>query len=540
MKLIYAIGRTTLVALILSLTFFIQQDRASAAVTRLPFDDMTQNYATEAIVNLTKLKLITGTGGRNFEPNKGITRAEFVALLDRLLGINPVSSAIPSFSDVPKTAWYYEWVQPAIQLAIVQGTSLTLFEPNRLVTREEAAVMMARALKQPLGTSSSGAELLYFDQDRIDSWALPSVNQLLHLGIMEGDNGNFRPNESITRQEAAVLMNRAWTHPNWSDQILAAPPSKIQLGWQYGQTTQQFEQQIAQSPVNTLSPRWFYLGKTGTVDDQADPSLLVWAHKQGKKVWAMVGNHSDQVLTHQMLSNSDQRQAFIMKLSDAIRHYGIDGLNIDFENMNPQDRDLFTAFITDLYKEMKTIPAVLSVNVSPDFGSDWTQVFDYNALGKTADYIVLMGYDEHWGGDSVTGSVSSLPWFRQGIETLLTQVPSNHIILALPLYTRDWMISATGKVSSTDWSLVEQNSAVNMNSLKPIWNDSLGQYYAQYNNQDTLNRLWLEDGRSLSLKAMLGETYSVAGNAYWYMGGESIDIWTSLRNAMKFSSYTFS
>jgi spore germination protein len=527
-------------AFILCFTFSVQQHRASAAESILPFDDITQNYATEAIVNLTKLKLIAGTGGRNFEPNKAITRAEFVALLDRLLGITPVSSAIPSFSDVPKTAWYYEWVQTAIQLGIAQGTSPTLFEPNRLVTREEAAVMMARALKQPSGTSPSDAESLYLDQDRINSWASPSVYQLRHLGIMEGDNGNFRPEESMTRQEAAVLMYRAWTHPGWSEQIQSTPTPRIQLGWQYGQTNQQFERQVALSNVNTLSPRWFYLGKTGSVEDHADPSLLVWAHKQGKKVWAMVGNHSNQELTHQMLSSTDQRQAFIQKLSDIIRNYGIDGLNIDFENMSPQDRDSFTVFITDLSNAMKTIPAVLSVNVSPDFGSDWTDVFDYSALGKNADYIVLMGYDEHWGGDPAAGSVSSLPWLRQGIENLLAKVPSSKVILALPRYTRDWTISATGKISSTDWSLVQQNDAVSKNKLKTIWNESLGQYYTQFNDQAALNRLWLEDGRSLSLKAGIGETYSVAGYAYWYMGGESVDIWTSLRNVIKFGAYTFS
>ncbi|TFE26346.1 glycoside hydrolase [Cohnella luojiensis] len=514
--------------------------RAAAADIRLPFDDITQNFATEAIINLSKLKLISGTGGRNFEPAKPITRAELVALLDRLLGISPVSSAIPSFSDVPKTAWFYEWVQPAIQLGIAHGTSNTLFEPNRPVTREEAAVLMTRALKQTSISPPADSESNYLDHDRIHSWALSSVYQLSHFGIIEGESGNFRPNDSITRQEAAVMMYRAWTRPGWSEQIRATPPQRIQLGWQYGQTTQQFEQQVAQSHVNTVSPRWFYLGKTSTVENHTDSSLIEWAHKYGKKVWAMVGNHSDQEITHQMLSHSDQRQAFILKLTNLVRYYGIDGLNIDFENVSPQDRDSFTTFIKDLSQKMRAIPAVLSVNVSPDFGTDWTEVFDYSALGRNADYIVLMGYDEHWGGAPEAGSVSSLPWLRQGIETLLTQVPARKVILALPLYMRNWTISSAGKTSSADWSLVQQNKTVNTRLLKTAWNDTLGQYYAHYSDKAMLNKLWLEDGRSLSLKVMLGETHSFAGYGYWYMGGESPDIWTSLRNVMKFGSYSFS
>ncbi|RED59355.1 S-layer homology domain-containing protein [Cohnella lupini] len=537
MKRFYAIGMP-MVALILCFTFTLHLHRSSAADAGLPFDDITQNFATEAIVNLSKINLISGTGGRTFEPTKAITRAELVALLDRLLGMTPVSSAIPSFSDVPKTAWYYEWVQPAIQLGIAQGTSNALFEPNRPVTREEAAVLMARALKQP--AVSPPADSQYVDQDQIHSWALPSVYQLSHLGIIEGDSGSYRPEDSITRQEATVMMYRAWTRPGWSEQIRATPPQRIQLGWQYGETTRQFEQQVAQSEVNTVSPRWFYLGKTSTVEDHTDTSLIEWAHNNGKKVWAMVGNHSDQEISHQMLSQSDQRQAFILKLTELVRKYGIDGLNIDFENIGPQDRNSFTTFIKELSQQMKTIPAVLSVNVSPDFGMDWTEVFDYSELGKTADYVILMGYDEHWGGAPEAGSVSSLPWLRHGIETLLKQVPARKVILALPLYTRNWTISSEGKTTSADWSLVQQNQTVNDRRLSTSWNNTLGQYYAQYSDKAMLNKLWLEDGRSLSRKAMLGEAHSLAGYGYWYMGGESVDIWTSLRNVVKFGSYSFS
>ncbi|MCD9026527.1 S-layer homology domain-containing protein [Cohnella sp. NL03-T5] len=528
-----------MVAFILLFTVFNHNPRASAAGTQLPFDDISDNFATEAIVHLTKLNLINGTGNRKFEPYKAISRAEFIALVDRLLAITPVSSAISPFSDVPKTAWYYEWVQPAVQLGIVQGTSPSRFEPDRSVTREEASVLMTRALKQKVGIPID-VDTLYLDQDLIEAWALPSVYHLHQLGLMEGASGNFRPQAPISRQEAAVLLNRVLTRSGWSEQIHATPAPKIQLGWQYGQTTKQFEQQITQSHVNTLSPRWFFLGKAGTVENQIDPSLLPWAHKLGKKVWAMVGNHSDQLLTHQMLSSTDQRKTFIQNLSDIVRNNGIDGLNIDFENVRPEDRNYFTLFVAELAKQLHAIRAVLSVNVSPDFGSDWTEVFDYAELEKYADYIVLMAYDEHWGGDAEAGSVSSLPWLQKGLETLMTQVPASKVILALPLYTRDWYSNATSMTSSAEWSLLQQNSLVQSHVIKPVWNDYLGQYYASYRSQNMQHQLWLEDGRSLTLKALLGEKNSIAGYGYWYMGGESIDIWASLRNVMKFSSYHFS
>lgn len=519
----------------------IPANLAAAAQNRLPFDDIRENYATDAIINMSHRQIISGTSARTFAPDRFITRAEFVTMIGRFLGLEPVPSAVPAFDDVPRTSWFYPWVQGAVQLDIVSGTSNTRFEPNRTVTREEAAVMIARAFKQSVSSLTDVPDSLYQDQKRIHDWALPAVYRLWTIDLMIGNQGAFRPLDPISRQDAAVLMNQAWTRSGWSDQLLASPTTpNIQLGWQYGQTSEQFEGQVLQSNVNTLSPRWFFLGDSGMLENEADASLVVWAHTHGKQVWAMVGNHSDSVSTHEMLWDSSLRRSFIQKLSLLAKQYSLDGLNIDFENMLPEDRDSFTTFVTELHTALQSVSAVLSVNVSPDFGTDWTDVFDYAALGSNADYVVLMGYDEHWGSSQDAGSVASLPWLKQGLEAMLSKVPARKAILAIPLYTRDWAVDANGKVRSAEWSLVQQNNTIAAKRLKPVWDDSIGQYYAQFAEPTALNRIWMEDGRSLARKMSLGASYSLAGYGYWYIGGESVDIWISLKNAMKFSSYTFS
>ncbi|MBM7563110.1 S-layer homology domain-containing protein [Paenibacillus sacheonensis] len=545
MKLTHAVRRTA-AALLLSLavgcvsSFFPYFTTRAAAAAFLPYDDIRTNYATEAIVNMTKLQLLTGTGYRRFEPDKSVTRAEFITMIERLLGIQPAASPIPAFADVQSSAWYYEWLQPAVQLQLAEGTTAALFQPNRPVTREEAAVILARALKQSSSELSSDLpEGLFEDQERIHEWAASSVYRLYQLDLMDGDDGRFLPQEQMTRQEAAVVMNRIWTHAGWSDQLHSASPENIQLGWQYGQTTSQFEQTVLQSNINTLSPHWYYLGKSAIVEDQSDLSLLGWAHSRGKRVWAMVGNHADQAATHGMLANPATRQSFVRQLADRVKKSGIDGLNIDFENMLPADRNSFTAFVSSLRQELQAIPAVLTVNVSPDLGTDWTEVFDYEAIAAHTDYVVLMGYDEHWGGDPQAGSVSSLPWLKQGIETLLLKAPADKVILALPLYTRDWTMDGKVLAASQDIDINKQNSVVLAKKLRPLWDDRLGQYTAQYADGSRNHRIWIEDGRSLSMKAAMGESYDLAGNAYWYMGGESPDIWTSLRNEARFHSYSF-
>lgn len=91
------------------------------------------------------------------------------------------------------------------------------------------------------------------------------------------------------------------------------------------------------------------------------------------------------------------RNKLVNQLAEIVRQYGLQGLNIDFENVAPKDRQSFTAFITALAQKLHAQGAVLSVDVSPDLDTDWTDAFDYAALGKQADYMVMMGYDEHYG-----------------------------------------------------------------------------------------------------------------------------------------------
>ncbi|MNJ53034.1 Spore germination protein YaaH [compost metagenome] len=182
------------------------------------------------------------------------------------------------------------------------------------------------------------------------------------------------------------------------------------------------------------------------------------------------------------------------------------------------------------------------MNVSPDLGTDWTEAFDYEAIGNYADYVVLMGYDEHWAGSPRAGAVASLPWVRSGLDTLRLEVPDNKIILALPFYNRDWTLSgnngAVSAIASEDITFQEQADRMHRYKFHPVWNDGLGQYSAKYTHNG-IHRIWLEESRSLSLKYQMAAARNIAGFAYWHIGGETPDIWTSLSNAERYSSYSF-
>lgn len=522
--------------LLLLLTMIMQSASAQGS---LPFDDISRSYAKQEIIDLYQKKIITGTSDRTFSPAQSISRAEFVTVLDRLLGLEPVASPVSPFTDVAKKAWYYGWIQAAVQLGLADGVSASAFAPAKPVTRQEAAVLLSRVLKK--ADYASSTILNFADGSLIAEWALPSVMTVRELGLMKGDDsGYFRPADAISRQETAVMIHRVLQNMKWAAELAAKPKESIKLGWQYAQTTQQYEQNILSSNVNTLSPRWYFVGAAGEVANDTDSTLVAWAKKHNKKVWPMVGNRSDQAATHQMLSSSGARNTAITKLAAFVQKYDLDGLNIDFENVAPQDRTSLTAFIIELSKKLHNMNATLSIDVSPDRGTDWTDAFDYASLGEHADYVVLMGYDEHWGGSSVAGSNASLDYDKAAIDKLLRLVPNEKVILALPFYNRDWDLRKDGSVESSAFiSFSQQNALIANYSIRPIWNAKEGQYTATYVKNGVTHKMWVEDGRSLTAKYKLAVDARLAGLAYWYIGGESADIWSSMRNADRFLGYSF-
>ncbi|WP_160297277.1 S-layer homology domain-containing protein [Paenibacillus sp. IHBB 10380] len=502
------------------------------------FNDISGSYAESAIQAVYSKGLMNGTDATRFQPTKPITRAEWITVLERLLAMKEVKSTIPSFKDVAKSSWYYGWVEAGYLLGLTSGRSSSNFEPNHPVTREEAAVMLMRALK--FKATASVSTTTFSDDQDIASWVKHDVQTIHELGLMNGAEGFFLPKHLLTRQETATLLYRMMQQKSWMTSIESALQGSVQLGWQYGQTTEEYKQSILSSNINTLSPRWLYVKKDGSVTNLVDPSLVKWAHKNNKQVWGMVGNHSDAVASHQVLSDSTKRSKVIVELTQIARDNGLDGLNIDFENVSGQDKAYFTIFISTLADKLHKAGVSLSVNVSPDLGTDWTEVFDYAALGKAADYILLMGYDEHWSGAPNPGSVSSLPWITSGLDSLLQQVSSKKVILALPFYSRDWKVSSSGStIHSTDMTLGEQASRVATYRLKPVWNKTIQQYTASYQQNSVQHRIWLEESRSLTGKYQMGLQRNIAGFAYWWTGAETPDVWSALHNAERFDGYNF-
>lgn len=140
-----------------------------------------------------------------------------------------------------------------------------------------------------------------------------------------------------------------------------------------------------------------------------------------------------------------------------------------------------------------------------------------------ADYVIIMGYDEHYAGGEA-GSVASYPFVKQGIERTLEMVPKEKVVNAVPFYTRIWT-EKDGETSSSAMGIKDAMEWIEENDVELYWQEELGQYYGELATDDGVKQIWMEDAVSLGLKMDLVREYDLAGVACWRLGFEPASIW---------------
>ena len=198
--------------------------------------------------------------------------------------------------------------------------------------------------------------------------------------------------------------------------------------------------------VNVISPTWFSVSDNdGNVSSLASGEYVMQAHEKGLKVWGLVDNFSENMSTTTVLSKTSSRQNLENQLVTYAMKSGLDGINIDFESLSEDVGIHFLQFLRELSIQCHENNLVLSVdNPVPE---DFTSHYDRTEQGKVVDYVIIMGYDEHYVGSDV-GSVASLPWVEQGVKDTLAEVPAKRTILAIPFYTRLWKTTDGGALTS--------------------------------------------------------------------------------------------
>ena len=274
--------------------------------------------------------------------------------------------------------------------------------------------------------------------------------------------------------------------------------------------------------VNVISPTWFYLTDTsGNIASIASADYVSQAHEKGLQVWGLIDNFTQEVSTTETLSSTAARQNIISQLIQAAQDVGMDGINVDFESLSEDVGTHFLEFLRELSIECHKNNLVLSVdNPVPE---DFTSHYDRAEQGRVVDYVIIMGYDEHYVG-SEAGSVASLPWVEQGIQDTLKEVPAKRVINAIPFYTRLWRTTG-GNVTSEAIGMDQAQQTIAENNVETYWDKTTSQNYGKYDIDNSTYQIWIEDAQSVAEKVKLVSKYDLAGVSAWKLGFENSGIW---------------
>lgn len=400
---------------------------------------------------------------------------------------------------------------------------------------KNSAVRYEKSIKSPIVESIEKGDNIYILSEE-DGWSkVQTENGLIGYvktnrlqeeatsKLMEGEYTTW-DYTSITREEPVVM---AWQQ-NLNDSGINNLDNIIER---------------TKGVLNTISPSWFTVtDEVGNFESRGSKEYVEKAHENGIEVWAMIDNINISIDSHKLLSSTDARTNLIHGLMEEAKRLGIDGINLDFEKIKPDTGIHYIQFIRELSVACRNANIVLSVdNYVP---STSTQYYDRKEQGIVADYVIIMGYDEHWAGGLEAGSTASKSFVEKGIKDTLEEVPNNKVINAIPFYTRLWC-ETPANISEPNAKIIEdENSKYRRFSLSseakgmkssrelleeknitPIWDEEIGQYYAEYEESNQFYKIWLEEETSMREKLEIIDSFNIAGISAWKLGLEEEYVW---------------
>ena len=285
--------------------------------------------------------------------------------------------------------------------------------------------------------------------------------------------------------------------------------------------------------INTISPTWFSVTDTiGTISSLASKEYVDQAHAMGLEVWGLVDNFSPSTDTLAVLSDTMVRKHMIDQLISEALRVGMDGINLDFESITEEQGPHYVQFIRELSVACRKNGLVFSIdNPVP---MSYNSYYDRKEQGIVADYVIIMGYDEHHVNSKEAGSVASLEFVKNGIEETLKDVPKEKVINGIPFYTRLWKEPfGGGHLTSEVFGMERAASYVTEHGMETFWDDQTGQNVGYLEGEDGIYTMWLEDEQSIGEKMKLIQQYELAGTACWKLGFQKNSVWPVIAQYLK-------
>lgn len=331
----------------------------------------------------------------------------------------------------------------------------------------------------------------------------------------------------------SMLSNNVQTQENKNDSKKKNPASDLTIGWLQGNKCDANCLKNYQH-LSTVSPSSITVNRAFTATIQNQPTLVQQLHQMDKSIWPRLIMESDtKTAVHSFLNDQRKRQIVIQQITAAAIANKWDGVNIDIENVNKRDRTIFSAFVEQISNALHAHKITISIDLPYESMNTHNQQtpFDHTALAKYCDYLILMGYDQHWSTDPNPGPTTSLPWLKNALtEMTATGIPAKKIILGLPTYTRIWKQNKKGNIVVNPAISNEFAEQLLQQEKRPLkWDNHLGVYYTEYLKGGLTQRIWFTKATSYASYLQLLSQYHLAGSAWWDLDLVSATYWNKIQ-----------
>ena len=380
--------------------------------------------------------------------------------------------------------------------------------------KKDTAVRLRGGVKSPILTQAVKGDTLEI-LEQMETWSKVKTADAV-IGYVE----NKRLGEITEETETPVTDYQA---PEYTS---LTADSKICLGWHSiggvaGNDTL-YSMVSGTKGMNVIAPTWFSMtDENGAFRSFATAGYVTTAHQMGLQVWGVLDNfnyaneNGISISTLNMLSSTTARQNLVKNVTDTAMGLGLDGINVDFEQLSSDCGPHYVEFLRELSIECRNKGLVLSIDNYVPF--NFNDYYRLDIQGEVADYVIIMGYDEHWHGSKDPGSVASISYVSDGLDRTLQEVPANKVVNALPFYTILWKTEGT---DVTDEYITMRNEADFMSKagVSAEWDEVTCQNYAEWTSGSVNYQIWLEDAESIAVKLNMMTTKNIGGVAVWRLG----------------------
>lgn len=362
--------------------------------------------------------------------------------------------------------------------------------------------------------------------EEMDNWSKIKTSDSI-IGYVE----NKRLSNKTTEEETPV---NDYTAPEYTSLPMGV---KINMGFHSiggaaGNST--LDAMVSEADgINVIAPTWFSMTDSdGSIRSFGTADYVSKAHAYGLKVWGVVDNfnYSNETGTEidvlAVLSSTSRREKLVNAIMEAAVSLGLDGINVDFEGLSMDCGVHYVQFLREMSVQCRSNGLVLSIDNYVPF--DFNDYYRLDIQGEIADYVIIMGYDEHWHGSGEPGSVASIDYVSNGLDRTLNEVPAEKVINALPLYTILWRTD--GSTVTDEYVTVNNVSALlSRVGVESVWDETSGQNYAEWSEGSVRYQMWIEDEKSISVKLNVMNAKDIAGAAVWRLGYGTSGVWELLK-----------